>query len=210
MMTLVLTIVAGFVSTAALLSLCVYIFLAVRGNSLILYSTSHPLLLSWWKKIFLALAALAFLICMFKGAEAMLWWMPSSWGNLDDNGEFQTIRVSLATLFLTFGGLAFVSFIDSAIHGEFFLRIVAERSKELERIVNASINTCEIPLLRKKYEEQLATIAAEAYLQNGYLPRVAHLLPEGRRAQMFRELIFYVEQLEAKIKADGKFTAQGA
>lgn len=201
MMILVLIIATGFASTAALLSLCVYIFLAVRGNSLILYSTSHPLLLSWWKKIFLALAALAFLICMFKGAEAMLWWMPSSWGSLDSDGEFHTVRVSLAILFLTFFGLAFVQFIDSAIHDKFFIKIIAERSKELEEIINASLNTKKLPVLRNRYEEQLATIKLKARLQRGFRPRVAHLLPESRRYEMYREFICYIEKLEAKDKS---------
>lgn len=202
MITFVLTIIISFASFAALLSLCVYIFLAVRGDSLLLYSTSHPLLLSWWKKLFLAFAALAFLICMFKGAEAMLWWVPASWGSLDSDGEYHAVRISLATLFLTFGGLAFVQFIDSAIHDKFFIRIIVERSKELEAILNASINAKELTVLKKRYEGKLANIKLEECLQSGFRPRVAHLLPERRREEMYREFICYIEKLESKEKVN--------
>lgn len=203
-MKLAMLTIAGVASTAAFLSLCVYIFLAARGKSITLYSTSHTFLLSWRQKIFLAFAALAFLICMYKGAEAMLWWIPSTWGGVDEDGEYQTLRASLASLFSILGGLAFVQFIDAATHDKFFLRIVSERAAEFERILKASISTWELPMLKKEYEGKLLTIESEMYRPAGLRSRFADLLPEGRRAQIYRELIFYVEQLESKNKTTGK------
>ncbi|MDG4474827.1 hypothetical protein [Thiovibrio frasassiensis] len=207
-MKLVMLTIAGVTSTAAFMSLCVYIFLAVRGKSVTLYSTSHTSLLSWRQKVFLALAALAFLACMYKGAEAMLWWMPSTWGGVDEDGEYQTLRASMASLFAILGGLAFIQFIDAATHNKFFLRLASERAREFERILKASINTWELPMLSKEYKEKLSTIESEAYGPNGIRSRIVDLRPEGGRAQMYRELIFHVEQLESKNKATGNPVGQ--
>ena len=58
-------------------------------------------------------------------------------------------------------------------------------------------------MLRKEYKEKLSTIESEAYGPNGMRSRIEDLLPEGKRAQIYRELIFYVEELESKNKATG-------
>lgn len=195
-------IIAGVMSTASFLSLCVYIFLALRGKSITLYSTSRGSLLSWKQKIFLVLAALAFLACMYKGAEFMLWWIPNDWGGLDEDGEYWTLSSSLAFSFMVYGGIAFIHFIDTATHDKFSLRFALEKTGELERILNAAINTRELPILRNEYKEKLAAITSEVTFTTNYMHALTvSQLPEGRRAQMYQELIFYVEQFESKNKA---------
>jgi hypothetical protein len=67
-------------SSAALLALCIYIFLACRGDSPTLLSTINARRMNWKRDLLLGLASIGFLICMFQGAEAMLFWMPDSWG----------------------------------------------------------------------------------------------------------------------------------
>lgn len=206
-MKLEILIIAGVASTAAFLSLCVYIFLAVWGKSITLYSTSLESLLSWKQKVFLAFAALAFLACMYKGAEFMLWWIPSDWGGLED-GEYKTLSSSLALLFTGFGGISFIYFIDKATHDKFSLRLAMENTMELERILSAAINTRELSKLRNEYKEKLSTITSEvSYVTNYMHALTVSRLPEGRRAQMYRELIFYVEQLESKNKASDIFAS---
>lgn len=201
-MKLEILIIAGVASTAAFLSLCVYIFLAVWGKSITLYSTSRESLLSWKQKVFLALAALAFLACMYKGAEFMLWWIPSDWGGLDESGDYKTLSSSLAFSFMCIGGIAFIHFIDTATHDKFSLRLASEKTWELERILNAAINARELPRLMNEYSEKLSAITPkETYVTNYMLALTESRLPEGRRAQMYRELIFYVEQFESKNKA---------
>ena len=188
-MKLAIEIVAAAISAIAFVSLCVYIVLAVRGNSITLYSTSNSRLLSRRQNVFLALAAIAFLICMYKGAETMLWWIP------DEDGEFSA-RAYLALLF-TFFCLDFGKFIDSATHDKFERKIISERARELERILEASTKSWALAALKKEYKEKISAI-----YQNGLsaYPEIEGLLPEGRRAQMYRQLTWDVEEFESQIK----------
>lgn len=45
----------------------------------------------------------------------MLFWLPSTWGAVDEDGEYRTLATSLATLFAS-GGLFLIGFLDKATH----------------------------------------------------------------------------------------------
>jgi len=67
-------------------------------------------------KIFHSLVGIAFLICAFKGAEAMLFWIPKSWGTLDGERTFTAVRTTIAVLFALVAGVSLVVFLDRSIH----------------------------------------------------------------------------------------------
>lgn len=112
-------------STAPLIALSIYIFRAIRnreGTGFILNVIEEQV--DRKGKIFLSLAAIGFLLCMYQGAEAMLFWMPDSWGRFSE-GEYTTYRDLLAGLFAALGGGALILLIDEAISNRVLLRVNA-------------------------------------------------------------------------------------
>ncbi len=129
-------IIAG--STLALLSLSVCIYLAVRGDSVTLYSAVNNDYLSTKQKIFLVFAAIGFLVCIYSGVKAMLFWMPSEWGRINSDGEHEAFKSIIASVFTFVAGFSFIHLIDKAAHKRFDLRRLRNKSYELKRLLNAS------------------------------------------------------------------------
>jgi len=191
-----------------LLSLSLYIFLASKGDSLTLYSTlDSSLQISINQKIFLVLAAFTFLVCMYQGAEVMLFWLPSEWGGIDSDGDFHTLRSSLSITFVIFCGLKFIRFIDSATHEKFFLREIREKSEELEKIIDASIP--ELNRMKIEYERKIEGIEDELQKeslgpkaktrQRPYIAFISALWPEKRRIQNYQDLISKIEHMQSRL-----------
>lgn len=192
-----LKLIIAVLSTASFVALSIYIFLAARGKSELLYATiSSRLKLSWINKAFFAFAAIGFLICMYKGAEAMLYWMPSSWGTVDSDGEYLTFRSYVALLFTALGGIPFVAFIDKATHDKFELRELEEYSRGQEKIINALHSPESFPIVRKEFETSIEEIQSK--MAKRRVPpewEVVRLLPDGRRIQLYRRLIGNLDSL---------------
>jgi len=55
---------------------------------------------------FMCFAALGFLVCLYTGAEAMLFWFPSNWGFEDVDGDYQSVRSYLAAWFTLLAGIS--------------------------------------------------------------------------------------------------------
>lgn len=182
------------ISTAVLLALATYIFLAARGSSLTLYYTLDVSLLSWRSKLFLALAAIGFLICMYSGASTMLYWMPTAWGSLDSEGEFQTDRSSLAATFAMFGGVALIVFIDKATHEKFFLRKRREHTDELNLIFDIVLTGRSFNALRQKYLDRVGELKAGPISSDIVVGRYSH--PDAQRLLMYYDLISLVDSLQ--------------
>jgi hypothetical protein len=77
---MVMRLLLAVLSTAALLSLSLYIGLAYWGHSRMLYSTALSVLPTRRARIVLILAAGGLLTCLFQGAHGMLFWLPSTLG----------------------------------------------------------------------------------------------------------------------------------
>jgi hypothetical protein len=203
--TTILLIIAGIGSAAAFLSLCAYIFLAVRGKSTTLFlATRGSELLSWRQKVFLILAAAGFLVCMYKGAEALLWWIPGNPGPVGEESYFESYRSLLALFFAITGGLFLAWVINSVAYFRVYFRIYGEKSVELKRILEASRSAGKLERLanlREEYKEKLAALNAEAYGPDETRSQDADLSPAARRATIFEELIACVAELEAEAKS---------
>jgi hypothetical protein len=78
----------------------------------------------------LVLALIGFFVCMYQGAEAMLGWMPRSWGTVDD-GEFVWLANGLASLFAFGVGMTLAMVLDKSTHRNFVVRELNEQNKHL-------------------------------------------------------------------------------
>lgn len=198
---LVLKVLLGIIGTLCLISLSIYIYLANRGDSITVYSSVDTRLLSAGQKVFLGLAAMGFLTCMYQGAEAMLHWIPKDWGAIDEDGEYQTLQTTIASMFALFGGLTLAQFIDRAAHGVFFLRDLQLEGKELKRIIDASTSGIDLGSLEEEYAKEISALEAKLDAR-GPLAKTTkrHLLPEGQTIQQYRELVALVHKQRTRIK----------
>jgi hypothetical protein len=175
-------------SSAALLALCVYIFLAWRGDSPILLSTIDARRMNWKRDLFLGLASIGFLVCMFQGAEAMLFWMPDSWGQLDEDGEFQTFILSLALMFAGVGGVTLICFMDQATRDRTFLRVLREQSLD-ERKVHTARSLARLDALKSDFEGKIDELERKVPADSGEEPlRIEYL-----QIRAYKELLSFIE-----------------
>jgi hypothetical protein len=184
-------------SSAALLALCVYIFLAWRGDSPTLLSTIDARRMNRKRDLFLGLASIGFLICMFQGAEAMLFWMPDSWGQLDEDGEFRTVRLSLALMFTGVGGVTLICFMDQATRDRTFLRVLREQILD-ERKVHTARSLARLDALKSDFEGKIEEL-------EGKVPRdpwgEEPLRIEYLQIRAYRELLSFIETRTCAIHA---------
>jgi len=157
-------------------------------------------LLSWWQKVFLALAIAGFLVCMYKGAETLLWWVPGDLSQANGREFLKSYRSVLALLFTLTGGLFLAAVISSVAYYRVYFRIYGERSVGLKRILEASRSVAKyesLAKLKNEYTEQLSVLNTEAYGPDAPQSQNADLLPAARRAEIYKELITCVEEIEA-------------
>lgn len=194
-MQLTVQVALAIIGTAALLCLGAYVYLAYRGESSLLYSSIDSRLMTFGRRMFFLLAALGLLTCMFQGAEAMLWWLPSSWGSHDEYGDFTSLRVYVAATFTFIAGGALAIFIDRSAHNSFFLRDANLERRELRRVLKGYNATASLELIAKEYVEAQKTLDAKlsAYGELGH-SELTYSLPEGQTILIYR-------QLEAEVAA---------
>jgi hypothetical protein len=191
---IVLQLLLAVTAAGCLLALSIYIYLAVKGGSVTLYSTIDTRLMNWKRIVFLVCAALGFLTCMFQGAEAMLYWLPNSWRRLDADGQYESYRIVLASLFAALGGTAFLGFIDKATHRSIFLDIMRERARFLERIIAAIHGKDSFDAIREDIDKKLEELAKSKKQTAEW--QLEHLTPNGQLAAHYQELRQLVRELD--------------
>jgi len=152
-------VLQGFIylgSTASLLALCTYIFLAFRGGSPALLSTGYGYRLHWKQKIFLGLAAIGLLVCLASGAQTMLSWIPHSVGRYIE-GEYEPLRDTLSFLIAGVFGVMLIMILDEVTH----IRVALENTKfqlDQERKIYACRSTKKLEKLQGKFELEIQEI----------------------------------------------------
>lgn len=201
-MHIALKILLALLSTSALLCLSIYIYLANRGRSLVLYSSVDSRLMSFGTRPFFAFAAVALLVCLYRGAEIMLFWLPSSWGYADEYGQFTKLQETLALLFAFLGGLTLINFIDKSVCREFYLRDINIECRELNRIINASHSESALRYLIDEYEKERSSLQTE-YLEIDRLKQLSEplLLPQAQTFFVYRDLISLAEKQISRIQS---------
>lgn len=187
----------------ALLSLSAYIGLAYWGKSATLYSTALRVGPSWRSRIVLILAAVGLLTCLFQGARAMLFWLPPTWGTVDENGEYETLATSLAALF-TSGGLFLIAFIDKATHEKVWLRVAREQVEGLSEILQASLDRRTLDYLEEKYQKKVADLTetlTSPPAGHSHEEHVRHRVgPTGERIGVLHELVAAVQKQRKRLE----------
>jgi hypothetical protein len=185
-------VLSALLGSLTLLCLSLYIALACGGRSELLYSTatSHPEL-RFHHRVFFLLAAAGLLVCLYQGADFMLSWMPDSWGNVGEDGDYTTLRAYVAGLFAMAGGLFLCQFIDRATHDKFDLREAHVREGELERVFEAIHFGSATALAQRAcdYESQAA--------------RLSMSTQDARKAGMFIELAQVTKSCEVGLTRYG-------
>jgi hypothetical protein len=126
---------------------------------------------------------------MFQGAEAMLFWMPDSWGQLDEDGEFRTFRSSLAVMFAGVGGVTLIYFMDQATRNRTFLRVLREQIQD-ERKVFTARSLARVDALKSDFEGKIEELEARVPRDTwGEEPlRIEYL-----QIRAYRELLSFIE-----------------
>jgi hypothetical protein len=66
---------------------------------------------SFITRIYLSLAALGFIACVYFGTYGLLWWMPSDWGRHNEDGDFSSVREYLSCASIFFLGFPLIGLI---------------------------------------------------------------------------------------------------
>lgn len=189
----VLQVVIGCASLTLLLALCAFVTLAYRrSKTLVIIGRWESL--SLWLKLLLIGAAIALLVCLYRGAETLLWWIPARWGKTDEYGDFEPLRDSLAAFFAFFGGLPLLGVLSRATEDGVTRDLLQEQVAEMENLLRAT-SPFEVDRLKRDYEAKHAAAAALAF-PNGMSSALSLRSPDGRRAQMFAGLLEHARDLE--------------
>jgi hypothetical protein len=177
-------IALAILSTAVLICLVAYIYLAHAGTSHTLYSTVNKRLVTVPGHVFLVLSAIGGLTCLYQGAEALLFWVPHSFGPFDGAGV--GLRVYLAGAFAFYSGICFLIFVDRATHNAFFLREANTERRELKRVLAAAGSPARLRELTAEFEDKVSTLSQRLGGQDITEAR-AH--PDGQMLVVYRELL---------------------
>jgi len=100
---------------------------------------------------------MGFIICLFKGAEAMLFWIPDEMGSIDSDGIFLSTKNYLTTV-VTFGWLALIGGIVKSARESSELEVYREESIATNRFIEAYLSVERLNSLKKEYTEIISEI----------------------------------------------------
>jgi hypothetical protein len=135
-------------------------------------------------------AGIGLLVCVYRGAEALLWWIPGSWGWTNEDGSFEPLRSLAAGLFTLAGGLPLLGVFLAATEDSINRRMLEEQLAEMVRLIRASKPA--IQRMKSEYEAKYA--AAAGLVTSDSTPASGAL--DAHRAQMYRALIEHASELE--------------
>ncbi|PZO79004.1 MAG: hypothetical protein DI626_11735, partial [Micavibrio aeruginosavorus] len=144
----VLQAIIVITSIAALASFTFFIFRA----AFYLDDTLDPdaSILSWPRKFFFVLAAIALLVCIYNGCHAMLFWLPDSLGGYDENGDWRTARTGLSSVLTFLIGCSFISFIDNSLKASLVLPNIQMLANERQKILHCT-SLGQLEILKHSY-----------------------------------------------------------
>ena len=181
----------AMLGAASFACLLLYIYLLYSGRSLTLYSSVDTRLMNWPKRVFFALAAVGALVCLYQGAEALLFWIPMSWLTVGDTDV--GLRSHLASAFAFYGGVFLLISINRATHTNFFLHEANTEKHGLSRMLIASRG--ELAALKEEFENEvgrLNKVLDEINRHQGSSAR--HAQPADQLLQIYRRLLALLEK----------------
>lgn len=129
-----LNVLSAVFCTALLISFAVYTYLITHGSRrVIIEGDANYLPLG--KRAFLLMAFLAFLICIYQGIDALFFWIPDIGGYLDEDGDYQSLKVMFIGLFAFLIGIPLFSLLEEAAKAKEKVKVVQGEVIELRRIL---------------------------------------------------------------------------
>jgi hypothetical protein len=186
-----LHVLLAVVCTALLISFAVYSYLVTHGSSqVIIEGDANYLPLG--KRAFLLMAFLAFLICIYQGIDALLFWIPDIGGYLDEDGDYQSLKVMFIGLFAFLIGIPLFSLLEEGAKAKEKVKVVQGEVTELRRILMISNSLSELQNLEKEYQANAETEFANQDSENS----MKHVFaPEKLYRWQYRELASIVKSL---------------
>jgi hypothetical protein len=200
----------------AIISICVlcitcmsiYVYQAVKGGSRTIYMQEAPSeYLTFAQKIFLGMAALGLLICFYQGAEAMLSWLPNSWGRTNAEGEFITLKNSASAIFTLFAGFGLIAYLNKAGPASIAFQHAKEKIQLYEQIFNAIISSDSLShdrsmllkSIKNDIENRIDELGVDAHDGNWQrAPTARNHYPDSQRYRNLRQLIRTIDELETR------------
>ena len=136
----VLRVLLATLSTSVLLSLAGFIFLSVWDGGRVLQRIFAGSRMTILEAAFCILAGIGLLTCIYQGTEAMLSWMPSHWGRVGEDGEYERLSTYIAGVLTLPGTAVLAKYLTEASVTATLAQIAAERALALERLLHASLD----------------------------------------------------------------------
>lgn len=184
---LIVKALLAFVSAASLAALVGYAVLVWSRFGRVSSSVLDANSATWKGKAFLALAALGLLVCLYTGSEALLYWLPNSWGGIDEDGEFRTFRSALAGVFTIIIAGPLIYVLEEVPKESFSFALLRDEVK-YEREIHATVSPSQLDALRSRLGAKIDELSKE-------FPE-GREVPEGTRRQIvaYERLVRLVEK----------------
>lgn len=177
-------------ATASLVAVCTYLYLAIKGDNVLLLSTNSPEVPSLGGWTFLILVVIGVFVCMYTGADAMLSWVPEDW-DYDET----SMRQFLAISFAFFGGISLIKFLDQATRDNTYNRINRDRRNWLDTIEETQ-SLEELRKLKKKFQHEIDVLYSKYEVSRGIRKkRQIWIGAIEEEKEMYRELIARINSL---------------
>ena len=157
---IILYVAMALLSTSCLVALAYYILLAYLGDSKILYTLYDQIKMTWKHKIFFGLAAIGLLVCFFQGAEAMLFWIPKSWGFVDSDDSWMSYSTSFALGFAAMS-TAFIGFLESASSHDIIHARLDEENDGLRQIIDSAYSLDRLTITKNSFDRKIEKLKEE-------------------------------------------------
>lgn len=154
----VLKVLFAIMSTLSFICFFLYTFALLMEQRLVFYSSNGQELWTKGSVAFSAFAAAGFLVCIYQGTEAMFYWMPHSWGSVDEYDTYVSLPATIASIFTASGGLILLRYLKIALHDALILRNLELQYKELTRILYLSTSDTALAALEIEFSERISEL----------------------------------------------------
>jgi len=191
-MTDILRVVFAIAQILCLISIPAYLVLALNRDTEILNS----LRFSYWREIplrrraFFAIVGGALIVCLFVGAKTFLSWMPTTWGSVNEEGDYVQLADKLAAVYCVTCGSGIIVLAWRAIKSHYEVTELREYGKWEDRIQSAILDPGSLASVKREL-----TSAIEALRHEEEPMRNTDRLPYASR-QKWRLLNRRIAQLE--------------
>lgn len=207
---MILQVILALIGLGCVVSMGVFMFLSWRGRSPILFSLAfNQTKFSPGQLAFLFLAGTGLFVCIFQGVEAMLFWLPDTWGRFDEDGTFTAFRVTIASLYAGVA-LGWVGLISKVSYYSDKLEIMTKEIQGLEKILIRGDSQYTLDSLmdefkgkRTELDDKRARSGRKEGRSRQWSPPHDLLHPDDAEMMMYGRLVAAVDFQKKKLSESG-------